>query len=31
LPWDVAFTVERNEYQGIVRPQVQIKAVRSTA
>jgi single-stranded-DNA-specific exonuclease len=27
-PWDVAFTIERNEYQGIVRPQVQIKAVR---
>ncbi|HET6408723.1 MAG TPA: DHHA1 domain-containing protein, partial [Chthoniobacteraceae bacterium] len=31
LPWDVAFTVERNEYQGIVRPQVQIKAVRSAS
>jgi single-stranded-DNA-specific exonuclease len=31
LPWDVAFTVERNEYQGLVRPQVQIKAVRSVA
>jgi single-stranded-DNA-specific exonuclease len=31
LPWDVAFTVERNEYQGIVRPQVQIKAVRASA
>jgi single-stranded-DNA-specific exonuclease len=30
LPWDIAFTVERNEYQGVVRPQVQIKAVRST-
>lgn len=28
LPWDIAFTVERNEYQGIVRPQVHIKAVR---
>lgn len=31
LPWDIAFTVERNEYQGIVRPQVQIKAVREAA
>lgn len=29
LPWDVAFTVERNEYQGVVRPQVHIKAVRA--
>ena len=29
LPWDVAYTVDRNEYQGVVRPQVQIKAVRS--
>jgi single-stranded-DNA-specific exonuclease len=28
LPWDIAFTVERNEYQGTVRPQVQIRAVR---
>jgi single-stranded-DNA-specific exonuclease len=31
LPWDIAFTVERNEYQAIVRPQVQIKAVRASA
>jgi single-stranded-DNA-specific exonuclease len=31
LPWDVAFTIERNEYQGIVRPQVQIRAVRASA
>jgi single-stranded-DNA-specific exonuclease len=30
-PWDVAFTVERNEYQGTVRAQMQVKAVRSTA
>jgi single-stranded-DNA-specific exonuclease len=30
LPWDIAFTIERNEYQGIVRPQVQIKAVRQS-
>lgn len=29
LPWDVAYTAERNEYQGYVRPQVHIKAVRA--
>lgn len=31
LPWDIAFTLERNEYQGIVRPQVHIKTVRQAA
>jgi len=30
-PWDVAFTVERNEYQGTVRAQIQVKAVRTAA
>jgi single-stranded-DNA-specific exonuclease len=28
-PWDVAFTVERNEYQGMVSPQMHVKAVRA--
>ena len=28
-PWDIAFTLERNEYQGVVMPQIQLKAVRS--
>jgi single-stranded-DNA-specific exonuclease len=28
-PWDVAFTVERNEYQGVVSPQMHVKAVRA--
>lgn len=30
-PWDVAFDLTRNEYQGRVQPQVQIRALRSTA
>ncbi len=29
LPWDIAFTVERNEYQGNVSAQIQIRAVRT--
>jgi single-stranded-DNA-specific exonuclease len=29
LPWDVAFTVEKNEYQGLVTAQLHVKAVRS--
>jgi single-stranded-DNA-specific exonuclease len=29
LPWDVAFTIERNEWQGNVSAQIQVKAVRS--
>ncbi len=28
-PWDVAFYLERNEYQGTVRPQVQVEAIRT--
>lgn len=28
-PWDVAFQIERNEYQGRVSTQIQIKALRS--
>jgi single-stranded-DNA-specific exonuclease len=28
LPWDVAFQIERNEWQGTVSPQIQIRAVR---
>jgi single-stranded-DNA-specific exonuclease len=28
-PWDVAFQIERNEYQGRVSAQIQIKALRS--
>jgi single-stranded-DNA-specific exonuclease len=28
-PWDVAFQIERNEYQGRVNAQIQIKALRS--
>lgn len=31
LPWDVAFTIERNEYQGRVIPQLHVKAVRSAS
>ncbi len=31
LPWDVAFEIERNEYQGRVTPQMQIRAVRTAA
>jgi single-stranded-DNA-specific exonuclease len=29
-PWDVAFTIERNEWQGSVSAQIQVKAVRSS-
>ncbi len=28
-PWDVAFRLERNEYEGTVRPQLEVRAVRS--
>jgi len=28
LPWDIAFHLERNEWQGNVSPQIQIRAVR---
>ena len=28
LPWDVAFQIERNEWQGTVSPQIHVKAVR---
>jgi len=28
LPWDVAFTVERNEYGGCVTPQMRVRAIR---
>jgi len=28
-PWDVAFSLARNEYQGRVQPQIQIRALRS--
>jgi single-stranded-DNA-specific exonuclease len=28
LPWDIAFNIERNEWQGTVSPQIQIRAVR---
>ncbi len=31
MPWDVAFFLERNEYQDRVTPQIQIKAVRTAA
>ena len=30
-PWDIAFRLERNEYQGTVRSQMEIKAVRASA
>jgi len=30
LPWDVAFTIERNEWQGNVSAQIHVKAVRSS-
>jgi single-stranded-DNA-specific exonuclease len=30
LPWDIAFTIERNEWQGSVSAQIQIKAVRAS-
>jgi single-stranded-DNA-specific exonuclease len=29
-PWDVAFTVERNEYQGVVSAQMHVKALRTS-
>src|SRR4030095_8210285 len=29
LPWDVAFEVERNEYEGFVTPQIHIRSVRT--
>lgn len=29
-PWDIAFTIERNEWQGSVSAQIHIKAVRSS-
>ena len=28
LPWDIAFHIERNEWQGNVTPQIHIRAVR---
>ena len=28
LPWDIAFNIERNEWQGTVSPQIHIRAVR---
>jgi single-stranded-DNA-specific exonuclease len=28
LPWDIAFQIERNEWQGTVSPQIHIRAVR---
>jgi single-stranded-DNA-specific exonuclease len=28
LPWDVAFQIERNEWQGTVSPQIHVRAVR---
>jgi single-stranded-DNA-specific exonuclease len=31
LPWDVAFQIERNEWQGSVSPQIHIRAVRHAA
>ncbi|MDQ3621781.1 MAG: single-stranded-DNA-specific exonuclease RecJ [Verrucomicrobiota bacterium] len=31
FPWDVAFEIERHEYQGFVTPQLQIKAVRTSS
>ena len=30
LPWDVAFQIERNEWQGTVTPQIHLKAVRQS-
>jgi len=29
LPWDVAFTIERNEYGGFITPQIRVKALRT--
>lgn len=31
LPWDIAFQIERNEWQGSVTPQIHIRAVRHSA
>ncbi len=31
LPWDVAFTVEKNEYQGLVTAELHVKDVRSAS
>ena len=28
-PWDIAYVIERNEYRGVVTPQIQIRAVRA--
>jgi len=28
LPWDIAFHIERNEWQGSVSPQIHVRAVR---
>jgi single-stranded-DNA-specific exonuclease len=28
LPWDIAFNIERNEWQGTVSPQIHVRAVR---
>jgi single-stranded-DNA-specific exonuclease len=28
FPWDIAFQIERNEWQGTVSPQIHIRAVR---
>ena len=30
LPWDIAFQIERNEWQGTVTPQIHIRAVRAS-
>ncbi len=30
LPWDIAFQIERNEWQGSVSPQIHIRAVRTS-
>jgi single-stranded-DNA-specific exonuclease len=30
-PWDIAFELVRNEYQGRVQPQIQIRALRAAS
>jgi single-stranded-DNA-specific exonuclease len=30
-PWDIAFRIERNDYKGVVEPQMQIQHIRSAA
>lgn len=30
-PWDVAFRIERNEFRGVVEPQMQVQHIRSAA